>query len=203
MRVQFDLRPVSLLERERKQRSFNITRLLAMLLFLIFLGSSSFYVVTMTLKVISLKEEIDIKEGEVSGLEGSKQALEAEIRRLKDKEKVFADTLKIMQDDLPTLEVLNALEVNMIYGMAVNSLKFNPGRAAGAANSAVLDATAATEEQIIEFTNGLTSSGVFSGVAMPTSKRDEKTGRVSFALNLELRPIGQINPSSGREGGKP
>lgn len=198
MRVQFDLRPVSLLEKERKKSSFNWTRLLATLLLLLFLASSGFYIATMTMKMLSLQEEISFKEDEVANLESSKTALEAEIGRLKAREKVYADTLKIMQDDLPTLEVVNALEVSMGYGMAANSLKFVPARAAGAPATATLEATSGAEEQIIELTNGLSNSGVFSGVTMPSSKRDEKTGRVSFTLNLDLRPIGQIASPSAK-----
>lgn len=196
MRVQFDLRPVSLLEKERKKRGFNLTRLLAMVLLLVFLATSIFYIATVTLKVMELQSEIEMKEGEVTALEGSQRALEAEINRLKAEEKIYADTLKIMQDDLPTLEVLNALDMNMSDGMAVSRLVFSPSRTAGGPSTAVLEATSSAEDQIIELTNGLSSSGVFSGVAMPTSKKDDKTGRVTFTLNLVLRPIGQIKSDS-------
>ncbi len=198
MRVQFDLRPVSLLEKERKKRGFNVVRLLAMILLLVFLAGSIFYIATVSIKVMGLQGEIEMKESEVTSLESGQRALEAEIKRLKAEEKVYADTLKIMQDDLPTLEVLNALEANMAPGMAANTLRFTPPRVAGGSNTAVLDATAAAEDQIIELTNGLSSSGVFSGVTMPTSKRDDKTGRVAFTLNLDLRPIGQIKSSSAK-----
>lgn len=198
MRVQFDLRPVSLLEKERKKRGFNIVRLLAMILLLVFLASTIFYIATVSMKVMGLQGDIEVKEGEVSALESSQRALEAEINRLKAEEKVYADTLKIMQDDLPTLEVLNALDANMEEGMAANILRFTPPRAAGGPNTAVLEATAAAEDQIVALTNGLSSSGVFSGVTMPTSKKDEKTGRIAFTLNLDLRPIGQIKSTSAK-----
>ena len=110
---------------------------------------------------------------------------------MQDRERVFTNTLKIMQDDLPTLEVLNALETYMEPGMGLNSL-----RCTGSPNMAVVIATAAAEDQIINFTNGLSGCGVFSAVAMPVSTRDERTGRVTFTLNLSVLPIGQIKTGS-------
>lgn len=197
MRVQFDLRPAGMLEKERKKSTFNFVRLMAVVLFILFLVANGFYIGTMTLKLMNLSSEIEMKEDEVNGLESSKQALEMEIKRLKDKEKVFVNTLKIMQDDLPILEVLNELENYMPLGLTANSIKFSIGT--GGVAMAVVDASAATEEQIIQLTTGLSGSGVFSSVVMPTSTRDEKTGRVSFTLNLTLRPIGQLGGAVKQE----
>ena len=196
MRVQFDLRPASMLEKERKKTSFNLTRLLAMLLLLFFFASCGFYVLKMGWEVKVLGDEILNKEDEVSGMEGAKQALEAEIQRLRGREKVFADTLKIMQDDLPTLEILNALETHMPeYGMGITTLRFQP--AANAPLRCVLEGTAANETQIIDLSDGLSGSGIFTSVTMPTSRKDEKTGRVTFTLNMDVLPIGQIKPFVG------
>ena len=198
MRIQFDLRPVSLLEKERKRTSFNFTRIVALLLFLGFVGTSGFYLGTMTLKIFELNEEIEMKQDEISRLDTQKRGLQAEIQRLQAQEKVFMDTLAIMQTDLPTVEVLGALESNLEYGMGLASLVFSQPRAGASPLTAVLNATAGAEEQIIFFTDGLSSSGVFSDVTMPTSKRDEKTGRLSFTLNLALLPIGQIRSATAR-----
>ena len=193
MRVQFDLRPESVMEKERKKSSFNPMRLIATLLMMIFFGASGYYIATMTLKMLDLKDLIEYKQDEVATLETQRTQLEAEIRRLRDRENVFTSTLKIMQDDLPTLEVLNALETYLEPGMGLNSLRFT---SAATGNTAVLIATAAAEEQIILFTDGLGRCGVFSEVRMPTSTRDERTGRVTFTLNLSVLPIGQIRASS-------
>ena len=43
----------------------------------------------------------------------------------------------------------------------------------------------------VALTDGLSGSGLFSAVTMPTTKKDEKTGRVSFTLTLIARPFGQ------------
>ncbi|MDR1979461.1 MAG: hypothetical protein LBQ42_12070 [Synergistaceae bacterium] len=190
MRVQFDLRPANLLEKERKRTSFNLTRVLAIILLLLFFTSSIAYIGVMTWNMLSMQADIEDKRNEVESMEGEKMALDAEIQRLRAQEAVYANTLKIMQDDLPTLEVLNAFEEHMDYGMGLNSLRFGNPVAGG--TPVAVDATAATEEQIIRLYDGLMSSGVFSAGAMSNSRRDDRTGRVSFTLNLTALPIGQI-----------
>lgn len=81
----------------------------------------------------------------------------------------------------------------MERGMGVNSVRFVPNAREDKTVFYVVtvDASAAAEEQIIALTDGLSSSGLFSAVSMPSTKKDEKTGRVSFTLTLIARPFGQ------------
>jgi cell division protein FtsB len=194
MKMQFDLRPADLMKKESKKRSFNLMRLLIILLLLLFLISNGFYIMKTTLSVLALRDSVEYKRSEVSRLEASRAALEAEIRRLQEREKVFTDTLKIMQDDLPTLELFEALETCMEPNMRISDLRFTAGREP----LVILNATADTDEQTTIFRIGLENSGVFSRVTMPTSKLDEKTKRVQFTLNLTLLPIGQIKASDSQ-----
>jgi Tfp pilus assembly protein PilN len=158
------------------------------LLLLMFMGSSVFYLAATALSMLELANSVEYKQGEVARLEQSRSALEAEIKRLQQREKMFTDTLKIMQDDLPTLELFEALETCAEPGMKIIDLRYAPGKEP----QVVLNATAETDEQTTAFRIGLENSGVFSKVTMPTSKFDEKTKRVQFTLNLTLLPIGQI-----------
>ncbi|MDR2175501.1 MAG: hypothetical protein LBO82_06145 [Synergistaceae bacterium] len=194
MKMQFDLRPADLIKRESKKRSFNLTRLLVMLLLLLFLGSTGFYLAAATLSLLALRDSVEYKQSEVNRMETSKTALEAEIRRLQQREKVFTETLKIMQDDLPTLEIFEALETCTEPGMRISDLRY----AAGASPTVILNAAADTDEQTTLFRIGLENSGVFSRVTMPTSKLDERTRKVQFTLNLTLLPIGQIKTPGAR-----
>jgi hypothetical protein len=196
MRVQFDLRPASVLEKERKKTSFSLTRIGAIVSLLFFFPINLACIGWMTMKVFSMKSEVERERNEVESMEGEKIALEAEIQRLQTQEAVYVNTLKIMQDDLPTLEVLSAFEDHMDYGMGLNSLRFSKSIAEG--TPVTVDATAATEEQIIRLYDGLMSSGVFVTGAMSNSRRDDATGRVSFTLNLTAFPIGQIKTSGAR-----
>ncbi|MDR2528153.1 MAG: hypothetical protein LBD04_03920 [Synergistaceae bacterium] len=189
MRVQFDLRPATMLERERKKTTFNATRLVAFILMIVFVVSNSFYLWVAFQNMMRLNDAIEEKEYLVNDLESGKNALEAEVGRLRRQEADYAATLKIMQDDLPTLEVLEALEKGLQTGMGLNTLRFNT-TPQGA--TAMVDATAATDEQTVQFSSSLTGSGVFSAVTMPSSKLDDRTKRVSFTMSLTLLPIGQI-----------
>jgi cell division protein FtsB len=191
MRTRFDLRPADLIKKEGKKRSFNPVRLLVILVFLLFLGSTSFYLVNSTFEVLDLKSSVESKQSEVSRLEADRVALEAEITRLQQRERMFTDALKIMQEDLPTLEMFKALETYAEPGMRFFDLRY-------AAPQVMLNARADTEEQITLFRVELENSGVFSKVDMPTSKLDEKTRKVLFTLNLTLLPIGQIRNSAER-----
>ncbi len=201
MKAQFDLRPAEYLERERKRHSFNFVRLLAVVLLLAFFTSSGYYVVMAFLETQDLQSQIEIAEGEIADLETSQKALIAEIARLKEQEEQFRKTLEIMQSEPPTLEVLNALEAHMERGVGANSVRFTPsvGENKTVFYTVAVDASAATEEQIIALTDGLSGSGLFSTVTMPSTKKDEKTGRVSFTLTLVARPFGQGVPEGGRQ----
>ncbi|WP_299076321.1 hypothetical protein [uncultured Fretibacterium sp.] len=201
MKAQFDLRPAEYLERERKRHSFNFVRLLAVVLLLAFFASSGYYVVMAFLETQDLQSQIEIAEGEIADLETSQKALIAEIARLKEQEEQFRKTLEIMQSEPPTLEVLNALEAHMERGVGANSVRFTPsvGENKTVFYTVAVDASAATEEQIIALTDGLSGSGLFSTVTMPSTKKDEKTGRVSFTLTLVARPFGQGVPEGGRQ----
>lgn len=200
MKVRFDLRPAEFLERERKRHSFNIVRLLAVALLLSFVASSGFYIVMAFLETRVLQSDIEILEGEVADLEASQAALLGEIARLKSREEQFKKTLEIMQSESPTLEILNALETHMEPGMRVNTVRFasSAGQDQTVFYTATVDATAMTEEQIIALTDGLSGSGLFSAVTMPSTQKDEQTGRVSFALTLVARPFGQAVAEGGR-----
>lgn len=210
MRVQFDLRPAEYLEIERKRSSFNPIRLLAILLMFAFFATCIGYLAMAFLETQALQSEIEDREAMIADLEADQNNLTAEINRLKNRETQFIKTLRIMQSEPPTLEVLNALETHMDAGMGLKSVRFTPANAGNRgrntssnetiAYNATVEASAVTEDQIVSLTNGLSGSGVFSGVTMPSSERrqdrDDTTERVHFSLLLNARPLGQIQVST-------
>ncbi len=199
MKVQFDLRPIEFIVKEQKQRSFNLVRLIAVLLLLLFVGFSSYYITVTFLEAQELSADIENLNAEISDMETSKVKLAKEIARLKEREVQVVKALEIMQTEPPTLEVLNALETNMEYGMGINNISFSQG--GNASYEARMEGTAITEEQIVALTDGLVSSGLFSSVVMPNSRRDEKTGIVTFNLALRILPLGKA--VAKEQGGKP
>ena len=203
MKVQFDLRPAEYLAIERKRHSFNFTRLLAMLLLLSFLACCGGYLALAFIETQTLSDEIESLESDVAELETSQAALTTKLNGLKNREAQLVKTLAIMQTEPPTLEVLDTIETYMEPGMGIDSIRFTPvtdRNSKKVSYTAIVDATALAEEQIISLTDGLTSSGLFSGVTMPSTKKDEKTGRVIFNLSLNLRPFGEGTPPGGQEG---
>ena len=213
MRVRFDLRPAEFLEQERKRRSFSVVRLLAVALLLSFMTSSGFYIVLAFIETQALHSDIAVWEGDLAGLETSQTALAEEITRLKAREEQFKKTLEIMQSESPALEVLSALETHMEPGMKVNAVRFFASSAEEDKSTeedrsaeedktvsykVTVDAAATAEEQIIALTDGLSGSGLFSTVTMPSTQKDEQTGRVSFVLTLVARPFGEAAAGGGR-----
>ena len=198
MKAQFDLRPSGMLAKERKQKSFNLTRLIAVLLVLAFFASTGGYIVMMGMNSFRLQKAVQAKREAAAGLRRRKSDLEKQVTELKAKEKVFIDTLQIMQEDLPTIEVLNALETEMDdYGIAFTSLKFVFGRAAARGREKEPDVVELTglvtlDTQVVDFSERLRSAGVFSDVLLTATTRDERTGLVSFTLRMPYLPIGQI-----------
>ncbi|GHV46553.1 hypothetical protein FACS1894204_08390 [Synergistales bacterium] len=196
MIVKFDLRPAALIKKEVKRRSFNLLGLVMTILIIAFAGSSGFYLVDMTMRLLSLRDEVYFLYNQVEDLEINRRALEAEIARLRNREKTFADTLKIMQDEIPTIEVLGVVENNINYGMGLTRLQFTQR---ASVSSAVMNATAATTDQVVSFREGLVNSGVFPSTSMPTLQYNEPTKQWSFTLNLPVNSIGQIGQNSSAQ----
>jgi len=192
MRVQFDLRPAGMVEKERKKTGFNLTRIIAILLMGAFFMASVGYLAIMTMQYFILQEEVLQREVSVSRLDMERAALQGRVNELRARETVFAETLRIMQDDLPTIEVLNALETNMdIFGIGLDTLRF-------VADVIEVTGTVATDRQVIDFSDRLRASGVFSNVFLPVTALNEQTGMISFTLRMPYFPIGQINrPEAG------
>lgn len=187
MRVQFDLRPAGMVEKERKKSSFNLTRLVAMILMMAFFITSIGYIVVMTMALIDMRDQVDMRETEIAGLNLERAALAGQVTSLQARETVFVNTLAIMNDDLPTIEVLAALETHMDeYGIGFETLRFAAGR------TVEVTGLAATDRQIIDFSERLRFSGVFSDVALPVTSLNAATGMISFTLRMVYLPIGEI-----------
>jgi hypothetical protein len=155
------------------------------------------YIVMMTIQRFGLQDQVLQRESLVARLGTERAALQARVAELRARERVFSETLRIMQDDLPTLEVMNALETNMDeFGIGLETLRFIPGRTVrNVREPDVVEVvgTVATDRQIIDFSDRLRGSGVFSGVTLPITRLNEQTGRVSFTLRMPYYPIGQID----------
>jgi len=190
MRVQFDLRPIDMVEKERKKTGFNLTRLVAILLILAFFISTIGYIGRTMLNIFTLRDEIETSERAVAALRAETTVLRGEVNNLVAREGVYANALRIMNEDLPTIEVLRALELDMDdYGIGLTTLRFIT---AATGNSVEVTGQVASDRQIIEFSERLRFAGVFSSVRLVSTSLNENTGMVSFTLQMPVYPIGEI-----------
>lgn len=210
MKVKFDLRPAEYIKRERKTRSFNLVRLLAILLMLGFIVTSAGYIAMAFIESQNLASDIEMLESEVRNLEDNQRLLMTEISRLKQQETQMARSLAIMRNEPPTLEAMNVLDTYMEPGMGFTRVTFTPAAASRNSKQSkpdelvqytmTIDGSSASDEQNTELLNRLNSNPNFTSVTMPTSTRDQATKRVNFNLVLGLKSFGEFAIPSG-EGG--
>jgi hypothetical protein len=192
MKVQFDLRLIDMVEKERKKKSFNATRLVAILLMMAFFISSGAYLALMTIQSFGMQDRVDDLQSRLAALRVENASLTGQLNVLRAREAVFANALRIMNDDLPTIEVLSVLETNMdLFGIGFDTMRFLHTPAEG--NVVEVVGLVASDRQIIEFSDRLRLSGVFNNVSLPVTTLNPNTGMVSFTLRMPVRAIGEIN----------
>jgi len=190
MRIQFDLRPADMVEKERKKTGFNLTRLVAIVLMMAFFVSTIGYITMTTFSIFTLRDEIETGRLAVVDLQRRTSDQRGRLNSLIADERVFANALQIMNDDLPTIEVLRALEQNMgDYGIGFETLRFVT---AAGGNTVEVVGQAAYDRQIIEFSDRLRLAGVFSNVFLPLTTLNENTGMISFTLRMPVHSISEI-----------
>jgi len=190
MRVQFDLRPIEMVEKERKKTGFNFVRVLAILLMMTFFVSTISYLVIMGFASFGLRERIDEVRNTVNSVQAQNANLQGQINLHRAQEAVYVNALAIMNDDLPTIEVLGALETFMDpFGLGFSTLSF---QVVGGAVIVNVVGEAASDRQIIEYSERLRLSGVFSQVNVVSTALIEATGMISFTMRMPVRSIGEI-----------
>ena len=84
---------------------------------------------------------------------------------------------------MPVLEVMNALESSAGTGIKFDNADFSRNLTIV---TVVIDGKAQDEQSVINLTEGLKSSGLFSRVMLPVSQKDQ-TKRIIFKLVLTVR----------------
>jgi len=177
-------------EKERKKTG-NISRLVVALLAFALFASTIAYIAIMFMDTIYLQDRIGTAQAEVTSLRQQNSELTGQVNALRARENVFVDALRIMNDDFPTIEVLEALKINMDYfGIGFDTLRFFT-----VAERNVVEVTGqvASDRQLIDFTNRLRFSRVFSDVFLPQIPKQEFSGMIWFTIRMPVRAIGEIN----------
>ena len=194
MKVKLDLRPRYLLEANREK--INAARLLltSLLLAFILVGGTT---LTLTfLKVRSMNADAAMFTDQLAIQKTQNEKMSQEIQRLSDIEALYTSALQLLDDELPALEVVNAVEAALPPGVWLESLTILPGKA-------TLKGKSWVEGDVVEFAKGLLDSGVVVTVDFPVTTRVEmdKESMVDFTLSCLLRDIATVADNAGRKGG--
>ncbi|GAB1400618.1 hypothetical protein MASR2M79_25920 [Aminivibrio sp.] len=194
MKVKLDLRPRYLLESSRKKLNAARVLLVSLLLAFFLVGGTTLGLSFM--KVRSMNSEVAMVSDQVAIQKAQNRKMANEIKRLSEVEAVYTSALKLLKDELPALEFVNAVEAALPLGVWLESLTINPGKA-------ILRGKAWVESDVVEFAKGLLDSGVVATVDFPVTTRIEKDkeSMVDFTLSCLLRDIATVADNAGRKGG--
>ncbi|MBQ6972359.1 MAG: pilus assembly protein PilM [Synergistaceae bacterium] len=181
-----DLRPAEYVELERRRYSFNPNRLALWGLLAGFLMMSAGTITYAFITVRSLTDKIDGMRVNVSALTLRRQSLERTNAQLESRRKTTEKILDFLKGDIPVLEILNALEVNMTNGIKYDNADFTLGPLGGV--NVVVDGKARNDSEILTMTEGLKESGLFESVMLPVSQKDQLQRKV-FKLVLRVKDI--------------
>ena len=192
-----DLRPAEYVELERRRYSFNPNRLVLWGLLAGFLMMSAGTMSYAFLTVHKLNEEIEYMRDNVNSLTILRQGLERTNSELEQKRRRTEKILDFVKSDIPVLEILNALEVNITNGIKYDNADFTLGPFGGV--NVIVDGKARDDKDIITMTEGLKESGLFESVMLPVSQKDQLQRKV-FKLVLRMKDILAIRTGEAAHG---
>ena len=193
-----DLRPAEYVELERRRYSFNPNRLILWALLAGFLMMSAGTISYAFLTTYRMNEEIEAMQDTISSLTLKRQELEKENSHLEKRRQHTEQILEFLKNDMPVLEVLNAIEVNTINGIKYDNADFSKGPLGGV--NVVVDGKARSDKEIITMSEGLKESGLFESVMIPFSQKDQLQRKV-FKMVLRVKDI-MVTRTEGTTHGK-
>ena len=194
MKVKLDLRPRYLLESSRKKLNAARVLLVSLLLAFFLVGGTTLGLSFM--KVRSMNSEVAMISDQVAIQKAQNRKMANEIKRLSEVEAVYTSALKLLEDEIPALEFVNAVEAALPLGVWLESMTILPGKA-------TLKGKSWVESDVVEFAKGLLDSGVVATVDFPVTSRIEKDKEslVEFTLSCLLRDIATVDDYARMKGG--
>lgn len=131
--------------------------------------------------ILFLNGKINDLSNDVENLNSVKIKLQSELSRLSQQEAVYVSSLGIMQQELPTIEVLDSIDRSLIKGVTLNTLALTQLdlRLNGVANA---------EDSVVEAARNLLDSGTFSTAQVPVVSRTG-SGPEGLKFSLSLAPL--------------
>ena len=180
MKVLLDLRPRALVEAQKKR--VNVARLFVTLFFFSFMLVGGATLGWAFWNHRALIDRVSFLEDSLSIQIAQNARLSNELKRLSDEEAVYVSALKLLQDELPALEFLQAMESSLPPGVWVTSVTVAPGKVS-------LQGGAYKEDDVVEFGKGLLDAPVIAAVDFPVTTRGVRDGQslVDYSLACSLR----------------
>lgn len=180
MKVILDLRPLALVESQKQK--LNIPRLLLVLFFAAFFLVGGTTLVMAFMRFRMLRTEVARLQDTLVVQNAQNDRMETELQRLSETEELYVSALTLLQEELPALEFLNALEKALPYGVWMKSVSIVPGRAS-------LQGNAFNENDVVEFAKGLLDASIVVTVDFPVTTRVvlNNESLVAFTLSCRLR----------------
>ncbi|MDR1741363.1 MAG: hypothetical protein LBR38_05900 [Synergistaceae bacterium] len=150
--------------------------------FFAFVGVSVFFIFIVAMRMLSISGAIASAKVEAETLAAQRTALAAEVAKFTGEANDLMRTLKVMRDDLPTIEVFDALDSAASEGgVVLLSAAFNSDRGEQVPHVEIWAYTA-SNGSVTRFKDALERSGVFRGVAI------SERGAESFKVSLSVKP---------------
>lgn len=192
MSVKFNLLPHEY-SLQRPKEKINFSRVIALLLLLLFVGVSSMSLFLGFLRINSLKNEYKDLVVKRNVIMTQNQKMTSEHERLKNTEKIMNASLIVLQKELPLLEFFRQIELSMPDSVWLTSIKAGEEKVA-------MGGYSYNEGDVVLFATGLIQSPTISQVGFPNTKRVSKNGEslVAFKLTCQLEPMGQVKKVSSK-----
>lgn len=181
-----DLRPGEYIELERRRYSFNPNRLILWGLLSGFLMMSAGTITYAFLTIHNMNEEMVFMQDTINAQMLRRQELQKENAMLEKRRQDTERLLDFMKGDMPILEVLNAIEVNITDGIKYDNADFTRGPLGGV--NVVVDGKARSDKDILTMTQGMKDSGIFDSVTIPFSTKDQLQRKV-FKMVLRVKDL--------------
>ena len=157
-------------------------------MFLFFGVITSYAGFSMLSDILFFNDKINDLTRKINDETNIKNELTAVLAGYSRQETVYATSLSIMQEDLPTIEVFDALDRSVIRGVILDSLTLNH-------TEMKIEGVANAEDDVVTTARNLLDSGTFSVAQVPvvsrlnTGSRANASGRDGFKFALSLVPL--------------
>jgi Tfp pilus assembly protein PilN len=194
--MRFDLRPEEYKNSDagkKRGKGKDILGGLFVFLVILLVGASALSLGYSWLRLREQQDLLQVRQESLRVLERQARALKTELTRLQQEEKEYQAILGLLKGELPSLEVLAALEGSLPARVWLTSLSISK-------NAVSMQGEAYSEADVVEFGNNLGEASIVQSVVVPKVGRSRggTSKTVSFVLDCTLYDITQVTlPKEG------